>query len=88
MLTTLFFQSWGHDPSEIPMNSCIPLLCEALQHSAVLVQAYASTEISETKHIPFPLSTGDQGIFFCQILDFFGKKGIDFNIIILYISIR
>lgn len=65
MLTTLFFQSWGHDPSEIPMNSCIPLLCEALQHSAVLVQAYASTEISETKHIPFPLSTGDQGNVHC-----------------------
>ena len=34
---------------------------EALQHSAVLIQAHASSEISETKHIPFPLSTDDQG---------------------------
>ena len=62
-MCSFFFQSWGHDPSEIPMHSSIPLLCEALQHSAVLVQAYASTEVSETKHIPFPLSTSDQGIY-------------------------
>ena len=34
---------------------------EALQHSAVLIQAHASSEISETKHIPFPLSTDHQG---------------------------
>ena len=59
----LLVTSWGHDPSEIPQSGALPLLLEALQHSAVLIQAHASNDASETKHLPFPLSTDSQGIY-------------------------
>ena len=59
----LLVTSWGHDPSEIPQSGALPLLLEALQHSAVLIQAHASNDASETKHIAFPLSTDSQGIY-------------------------
>ena len=54
----LIVTSWGHEPSEIPIAGALSLLLEALQHSAILVQASNTTE-SEIEHIPFPLSTND-----------------------------
>lgn len=44
--------SWGHDPSEIPLNGALTMLLDALQHSAVLVQAVAlrgETEMEESE---------------------------------------
>ena len=57
----LLVTTWGHEPSEIPFSGALVLLTDALQHSPVLVQAYCSPDSadSETKHIPFPLSTED-----------------------------
>lgn len=55
----LIVTSWGHEPSEIPISGALSLLLEALQHSAILVQAANPTE-SDMEHIPFPLSTVDQ----------------------------
>ena len=55
----LIVTSWGHEPSEIPIAGALSLLLEALQHSAILVQASNTTD-SEIEHIPFPLSTNDQ----------------------------
>ena len=66
----LLVTSWGHDPSEIPQSGALPLLLEALQHSAVLIQAHASNDASETKHIAFPLSTDSQGIYVSNIYIF------------------
>lgn len=59
----LLVTTWGHDPSEIPLSGALPLLMEALLHSAVLIQGYASQDFAEpeTKNVPFPLSTKDQG---------------------------
>ncbi len=37
----LLVTSWGHDPSEIPLGGALTMILDALQHSAVLVQAVA-----------------------------------------------
>ena len=63
----LLVTTWGHDPSDIPISGALALLMEALQHSAVLVQAYSAYDrttestLSHVRHVPFPLSAKDQG---------------------------
>ena len=65
----LLVTTWGHDPSDIPITGALALLMEALQHSAVLVQAYSSAETSlcQLRHVPFPLSTTDQGKYLLSL---------------------
>ena len=36
----LLVTTWGHDPSEIPYQGALVMILDALQHSAVLVQAF------------------------------------------------
>merc|ERR1711971_284875 len=51
--------TWGHDPSDIPISGALALLMEALQHSAVLVQAYSAydrTTESTLSHVRHALS--------------------------------
>ncbi len=47
--------SWGHDPSEIPLSGALSMLLDALQHSAVLVQAVATRTSSTAERPPEPL---------------------------------
>ena len=71
----LLITTWGHDPSEIPLSGALAMLIEALQHSAVLVQAHsAGTEANSAEiwNVPFPLSTEDQGEF--RVLEMESRK--------------
>ena len=36
----LLVTTWGHDPSDIPYQGALVMILDALQHSAVLVQAF------------------------------------------------
>jgi len=73
----LLVTTWGHDPSDIPINGALALLMEALQHSAVLVQAYSSAETTacQVRHVPFPLSANDQGRLEKDLLNWKQKDG-------------
>lgn len=59
----LLVTTWGHDPSEIPLTGALTMLLDALQHSAILVQALCKTGESEakTKTVAFPISAEDEG---------------------------
>ena len=65
----LLVTTWGHDPSDIPYQGALAMILDALQHSAVLVQAFpngASVEpnleeqpggqSNKVATIPFPLT--------------------------------
>jgi len=55
--STLLVTTWGHEASEVPSQSVLSLLQDALLHSPVLLQVYSQADVkAETKHIPFPLS--------------------------------
>ena len=54
----LLVTSWGNEPSIIPVGGALTMLLDALQHSAVLIQAYTAATISNSssttgKSIPF-----------------------------------
>ncbi|XP_054708527.1 protein FAM91A1-like [Uloborus diversus] len=49
----LLVTTWAHDPSTVPMSNALPILNDALCHSAVLVQGQGSS--CELAYIPFPL---------------------------------
>jgi hypothetical protein len=53
--------SWGHDPSEIPVTGALTMLLDALQHSAILVQAICpgGENSAKTRMLPFPLATSE-----------------------------
>jgi hypothetical protein len=55
----LLVTSWGHDPSEIPVTGALTMLLDALQHSAILVQAICTggESTARTKMLPFPASS-------------------------------
>jgi len=58
----LLITTWGHDPAEIPVSGALTMLLDALQHSAILVQAFCDAgsvsdpEPNNVATIPFPLS--------------------------------
>jgi hypothetical protein len=52
----LLVTTWGHDPAIISTSNILLTLNDALSHSAILVQGYASVQIErELVHVPFPL---------------------------------
>ena len=54
--STLLVTTWGHEASEVPSQSVLTLLQDALLHSPVLLQVYSSGNIkANTKHIAFPI---------------------------------
>lgn len=49
----LLVTTWAHDPSTVQMSNALPILNDALCHSAVLVQGQGS--VADFYYIPFPL---------------------------------
>ncbi|GIY51130.1 protein FAM91A1 [Caerostris darwini] len=48
----LLVTTWAHDPSTVAMSNALPILNDALCHSAVLVQGQGNT--AEFCYVPFP----------------------------------
>ncbi|KAG8181508.1 hypothetical protein JTE90_018745 [Oedothorax gibbosus] len=53
----LLVTTWAHDPSTVPMSNALPILNDALCHSAVLVQGQENFE--EFCYVSFPLQNCD-----------------------------
>ncbi|GFR13177.1 protein FAM91A1 [Trichonephila clavata] len=49
----LLVTTWAHDPSTVAMSNALPILNDALCHSAVLVQGQGN--VAEYYYVPFPL---------------------------------
>ncbi|XP_071043761.1 protein FAM91A1 isoform X2 [Parasteatoda tepidariorum] len=55
----LLVTTWAHDPSTVLMSNALPILNDALNHSAVLVQGQGSQ--TDFFYIPFPFLDSDDG---------------------------
>ncbi|GBM99869.1 Protein FAM91A1 [Araneus ventricosus] len=54
----LLVTTWAHDPSTVAMSNALPILNDALCHSAVLVQGQGNA--AEFCYVPFPLQKGGE----------------------------
>ena len=67
--TKLLVTSWGNEPSIIPVGGALSMLLDALQHSPVLIQAYAAEPINSNinafvpvRNIPFEHPQGVEDV--------------------------
>ena len=67
--TKLLVTSWGNEPSIIPVGGALSMLLDALQHSPVLIQAYAAEPINSNvntfvpvRNVPFEHPQGVEDV--------------------------